>query len=378
MRESPVLLATNTFGLLDGEINGVAYTCRNVVRMFRQARMAIDVLTYGRPERIEVDGSVRLLVHDPKNGLNIDPALRIDPFISLGRIRREAAATRYSLVHSTTPDPLGWLAADIAEQQRVPFVAGYHTALDAYARVRLGEVAETLMTALLQWYYDRADMILVPSIAVQRTLRPRFNAPIDILGRGINTDVFSPLHRTRAEDDGEVRAIYVGRIAQEKGLDRLPRIFDGSVPAALTIVGDGPYAAQLRRLCPAARFTGMLSGQRLSEEFANADLFVFPSETDSFGNVLLQAMASGVPAIVTDVLGPKEVVIHGVTGFVTNGINEFRDACRRLAADRALRSRMSLSARRHAARFQWQAVFEKLLEHYESVGWNRVNLRRAA
>src|SRR5262249_31686074 len=106
MRERPVLLATNTFGLLDGEINGVAYTCRNLVEMFRAADIAVDVLTYGRPERIETDGSVRLLVHDPKNGINIDPSLRIDPFFALGRISREIAATRYSIVHSTTPDPL--------------------------------------------------------------------------------------------------------------------------------------------------------------------------------------------------------------------------------------------------------------------------------
>src|SRR5262249_51612301 len=155
--------------------------------------------------------------------------------------------TRYSLVHSTTPDPLGWLAADIAQQQRIPFVAAYHTALDAYARVRLGEVAEAVMSALLQWYYDRADMILVPSMSVQQQLRPRFNAPIDVLGRGIDLDLFSPAHRTRNED-GEVRAIYVGRVAQEKGLDRLPLIFDGSVPATLTIVGDGPYRDQLQRV----------------------------------------------------------------------------------------------------------------------------------
>jgi glycosyltransferase involved in cell wall biosynthesis len=222
-RDAPVLLATNTYGLLDGEVNGVAYTCRNFVRLFADAGMRVDVLTYGRPERIEVvDDRLRLLVHDPVNGFNIDPALRIDPFFATGAIAAEAAATTYSLVHTTTPDPLGWHAAGIAKKQNIPLVADFHTMVEQYARIRYGAylriagiAAEHFLRALLDWYYGQADLILAPSDAVRTLLEARFDIPVATVTRGVDHDVFSPRHRTRPHDDA-ARAVRRPRGGRER------------------------------------------------------------------------------------------------------------------------------------------------------------------
>lgn len=376
MRGAPVLLATNTYGLLGGEVNGVAYTCRNFVRLLSAAGVRIDVLTYGRPERIEVvDERVRLLVHDPVHGFNIDPALRIDPFFAAGAIATEAAATSYSLVHTTTPDPLGWHAAAIARRQNIPFVGGFHTMVEEYARIRYGAhlrvagyAAGTFLRALLDWYYWQANLILAPSDAVRALLERRFDVPVATLTRGVDHEVFSPRHRTRPHD-APPRALYVGRIAEEKGLDKLVAHFGAGSAASLTVVGDGPWLEAMRKALPHARYTGKLVGAALSAEFADADFFVFPSETDSFGNVVLQAMSSGLPVVIMDALGPKQSVIPNVTGLIARDRAEFAAACEQLASDTILRRRMSVAAREHALTFRWEDILRQLMRLYGVAGW---------
>ncbi|MBV9496540.1 MAG: glycosyltransferase [Acidobacteria bacterium] len=377
-RSKRVLLATNTFGLLGGEVNGVAYTCQNLVAQFQTNGMPVDVLTYGSPERVvELDGRTRIYVHDPVNGMAIDPSLRIDPFFARGAIARAVRENEYALVQTTTPDPLGWFAANLAAAQSIPLVAGYHTMVDTYARIRFGEIhaalgraAETFLRTLLDWYYRKADLILAPSDAVRDMLRPRFESPVVTLERGVDHKTFSPEHRTRSRFSPP-RAIYVGRVAQEKGLDKLLTIFRGWEDVELTIVGDGPYFDTMKRALPTARYTGKLTGEALSREFANGDFFVFPSETDSFGNVVLQAMSSGLPVVVMDQLGAKQSVLPGITGFVAHDAEAFGARCRQLAGDVELRLQMGRAARAHALTYRWDAIFSRLLELYgiARAGW---------
>jgi glycosyltransferase involved in cell wall biosynthesis len=372
MDRGRVLLATNTYGLLGGEVNGVAYTCQHLVEQFRANGRAIDVLTYGTPERIEeLDPSTRIYVHDPVHGIAIDPSLRIDPMISRGEIARAIRANDYALVQTTTPDPLGWLAAGIAANQGIPLVAGYHTMVDAYARIRFGEISgalgvamEGFLRALLDWYYRKADVILAPSDAIRDLLKPRFDLPVFTLERGVDPVTFSPRHRTRGRF-GRPRAIYVGRVAQEKGLDKLATLFRAWPEVELTIVGEGPYLQRMKSVLPAARYTGKLTGDALSQEFADGDFFVFPSETDSFGNVVLQAMSSGLPVVVMEQLGAKQSVLPGVTGFVVRDVKELEQRCRQLAVDRGLRLTMGRAARQHALTYRWDRVFSRLLELHD-------------
>src|SRR5207247_1799225 len=132
---------------------------------------------------------------------------------------------------------------------------------------------------------------------------------------------------------GRVRALYVGRVAPEKNLDLLARAFAPPADAGLTIVGEGPSLPELRQRLPNAVFTGRLGGESLARAYADADYFVFPSRTDTLGNVVLEAMASGLPAIVSDRMGLKELVQDGVTGFVTRSDEDFAAAVRTLATE---------------------------------------------
>jgi glycosyltransferase involved in cell wall biosynthesis len=133
------------------------------------------------------------------------------------------------------------------------------------------------------------------------------------------------------------------------------------------VVGDGPYLAEMRRLLPDAIFTGRLTGQELLEAYADGDLFVFPSHTDTLGNVVLEAMSSGMPAVVTDSMGPKELVVNGDTGFVASTDDEFAAAVERLLGDHALRHKMGEAARCFAERRSWESIFVRLSAYYSEV-----------
>lgn len=383
--DAPVLLATNTFGLLNGEVNGVARTCQQLASCFRDAGVPLEVLTYGSDEGVQTDGCVTIRAHKPRPGLAIDPALRIDPLIGISRTAAELGRREYSLVHSTTPDPLGILAADIAARRKLPFVAGYHTAIDDYVRLRVadavgpvaGQVASTLMRIYLRGYYRRADLVLAPSCATADELRGWLPMPVRVLGRGVDSRQFSP-GRRRVRSSSIARALYVGRVAVEKGLETLVPMFRRRESVALTVVGDGPWLRRMRQLLPEARYTGTLIGDALADEYASSDFFVFPSQTDTFGNVVLEAMSSGLPVIVTDRGGPAEIVRHGVDGLVTSTAEELESAILRLASSPALCERLGRSARAAAERRSWPAIFVSLLDIYQEAARLRSAVPSAA
>jgi glycosyltransferase involved in cell wall biosynthesis len=162
-----------------------------------------------------------------------------------------------------------------------------------------------------------------------------------------------------------VRLIYVGRVSKEKDLDVLASAYrqlrDARVQVELFIVGDGPYTKTLAEVLPDAVFTGYLAGDDLANAYASADVFVFPSTTDTFGNVIIEAQASGLPVVVSDIGGPKELVENGVNGFVTKALDpvEFASAIERLATDAPLRARMSLAARESVVNRSWPNAFQK-------------------
>jgi glycosyltransferase involved in cell wall biosynthesis len=161
--------------------------------------------------------------------------------------------------------------------------------------------------------------------------------------------------------------LYAGRVSIEKNLQLLRKL-DLSGGRDLVVVGDGPYTETLRAAQPQARFTGFLTGADLQQAYADADIFVFPSKTDTFGNAVLEAMASGLPVIVTDVLGPKDFVRHGETGFIASGDEEFVEYHRRLVRDHDLRARMGRAARAYALTCSWDAIFEEqLIGNYRRV-----------
>ena len=357
-----------------GETDGVVTTYRNLLPFFERGGPEVDVLAYGLEDRTEVRGPVRLHVCRPRLPVRVDPRRWVDLAFALTPLARELARTPYTIVQSSTPDPMGLWARSVARRQRCPFVAVYHTALDQYAAIRgtraagalVGRAMGATMEAWMRRYYGSADLILAPSESVRAELASRLHPPVAVLSRGVDSDMFRPDRRS-ASRDTRVRALYVGRVAPEKNLDLVARLFADRPDIDLTIVGDGPSTADLRTRLPQATFTGRLLGDALAEAYANADFFVFPSRTDTLGNVVLEAMASGLPVVVSDSMGPKELVRHGETGFIAATDADFAGAVDTLARDTARRLAMGTAARRFALTRSWESIFRQLLGYYDQV-----------
>jgi glycosyltransferase involved in cell wall biosynthesis len=205
--------------------------------------------------------------------------------------------------------------------------------------------------------------------------------PCHLMQRGVDTQHFCPAHRTRPLDDPTLVLGYVGRLSVEKNVALLAQIERELLALGITnfrflIVGHGAEEAALRASLTQADFPGVLHGPALSDAYANMDLFVFPSHTDTFGNVVLEALASGVPAIVTPDGGPKFIVREAETGFITPDAG-FTNAIATLAQDRARLAQMRTTARAYTLTCSWDAVFTRVYDGYEHALAKTDNLQPA-
>jgi len=281
----------------------------------------------------------------------------------------------------STPGPVGLTALLAGKMFGLRTSGIYHTDFPQYIRILTDDTfLETLTWNYMKWFYDSLDLLYVNSEGYRRAWVERGIAPakIAILPRGLDTVLFQPSRRDpdfwvqRGAPRGAVVLLYVGRVSKEKDLDvivgawrRMKEILNSQFsisdrPAApgqeeigdwklkiedcrVAIVGDGPHLPELRAQLPHALFTGYLEGVELARAYASADVFLFPSTTDTFGNVILEALASGLPCVVSDQGGPKDLVEHGVSGFVTRALDvgDFAAAVVKIAGDRELRARMS-------------------------------------
>jgi len=217
----------------------------------------------------------------------------------------------------------------------------------------------------LKAYYNRCVKVLAPSRHTLSELRSRLKPETGLFSRGVDAVTFNPAHKHGVNKIPV--CLYVGRVSVEKRLDLLPEIFTRRDNAKLLIVGDGPYRKKLQSELPLAVFTGAVHDlHALKKLYASADIFVFPSETETFGQVLMEAAASGLPRIVSDKGASKELVRHGVDGFVAKDRTEFSGYVDRLIADPRLRASMGQSAREFALTRNWDEVFDALSREWES------------
>ena len=292
------------------------------------------------------------------------------------------AEFRPELIHITGPSDVGILGALIAHKLRLPLVASWHTNVHEYAarraamllrwlplkqRGRAEHKIEDLSLRLLARYYQIPRLLFAPNPELTGMLERRTGKPCFPMARGVDLELFHPGRRNRAE--GPFTLGYVGRLTVEKDIHRLLRLEQallnaGSRDFRFLIVGQGAEEPWLRQHMRQATFAGVLRGEALARAYANMDLFVFPSETDTFGNVVLEAMASGVPAAVTPGGGPKFIVQHGVTGFVAEDDGAFVRHIQGLMADPARCRQMSHAARSYALTVSWDAVFDSVYAVY--------------
>jgi glycosyltransferase involved in cell wall biosynthesis len=274
--------------------------------------------------------------------------------------------------------------AYFAWEMGVPLAASWHTNLHEYAARRMGwltgRMAEGRGAAIeggvetgalwsMSQFYRLARVLFAPNDELCRMLERTTGRPCFLMQRGVDTEWFSPAHRTREGGNQTVVLGYVGRLSVEKNVALLALVERELAAMGLSglrffIVGHGSEEAALRRDLKEAEFAGVLGGAALARAYANMDVLVFPSHTDTFGNVVLEALASGVPAVVTRDGGPKFIVRDGETGFVTED-DHFAEAVAELVRDRARLEAMRLKARGYALGCSWDAVFDRVYAGYE-------------
>ncbi|MEO7318213.1 MAG: glycosyltransferase family 1 protein [Chthoniobacteraceae bacterium] len=269
----------------------------------------------------------------------------------------------------STPGPIG-LSALLAGKMLGLRTSGiYHTDFPQYVRILSDDsFMESLTWNFMKWFYGQLDVLYVNSEGYRRAWVDRGidGGRIQILPRGLDTTLFHPSRRdpgfwkTRGIPAGNTVLLYVGRVSKEKDLEMIVNAWkkiakDAHATVTLAIVGDGPFLKDLRTLLPDAIFTGYLAGLDLAKAFASSDVFLFPSTTDTYGNVIVESLASGVPCIVSDQGGPKDLIEHGKTGFITRALDveDFTRALVRLVNDPVLRQAMSIEAHRTVQGRDW-------------------------
>jgi glycosyltransferase involved in cell wall biosynthesis len=326
--------------------------------------------------------------------LRFDPAfLRHIPLIGevLERFKPD-------LIHITGPSEVGMLGAGLAHHLKLPLAASWHTNVHEYLARRsswflrllpkrqsdaTGQKIEDMTMAVAARFYSMAQVLYAPNPELCRLLERTAGRPCYLMPRGVDAELFHPEKRKRDPEDRDQVLGFVGRLSVEKNVALLAQVQEelegmGHKSFRFLIVGHGGEEGWLRERLPRAEFPGVLRGEELSTAYANMDLFVFPSHTDTFGNVVLEALASGVPAIVTPDGGPCTIVRDGETGrIVPDG--EFAAAVAGVLADPEKHAEMRQAARAYALTASWDSVFEGVYAGYETilpqVEWAAHNLR---
>ncbi len=371
MRSLRIALFTDTFA---PQMNGVAKTLARAQTALAARRHSVRVFTTALPEADETPEVRRF----PSVPFWAYPELRLSA-MHVQRALRELSAWRPTLIHAATPFGVGLTGRAVAQKLGVPLVTSYHTSLTQYARhYGLGALSTPGM-AYLRWFHNSGKLTFVPTEAIAAELRGHGFRSLTLWARGVDAARFHPGYRDpdmRAEmgvHNDSVVVAYVGRIASEKGIEVAARamrqVTERRPNVVFAIAGGGPDEARIRAVAPKGTwFAGRLSGDRLSAFYASADVFVFPSTTDTFGNVLLEAMASGVPVVAADVPQSREVVGAEAGLFAAPGdASAFADAIMCLVDDRLLLDGLRRAALQRARAQSWEAVFEQLVADYRTV-----------
>jgi len=360
------------------DVNGVATTIRKMAAAAVAAGKELVVVT--SRSSLNIDnipiknfqpiGEFELPEYELQK-LSFPPILQM-----LDYIQRE----RFTEVIISTPGPIGLTALLAAKMLNLQTSGIYHTDFPQYIRILTEDsFLESVAWNYMHWFYGQLDTVFVNSEEYRQSWIKRGLDPtkLKIFPRGLDTEFFRPARRDPAffekfgRPDGRVRLLYVGRVSREKDLDVLAnayrRLREEKLPVQLYFVGDGPYSQTLSENLPEACFTGYLRGEQLAAAYASADIFVFPSTTDTFGNVIIEAQASGVPVVVSDSGGPKELVEDKANGLVTKShdVDDFTRAVRTLVCDPALRQQMGERARESVVNRTWPSAFRKFWEMTE-------------
>lgn len=329
------------------QVNGVVRSIENTNRELE--RMGVDICMV-----------------TPQNFHNVPcptyPEIRLS-VASYRRVSTEIEKSQPSYVHIATEGPLGFLARRWCIKHNMPFSTSYHTRFPEYVAARF-PIPQRWLYAFVRWFHNGGGACMVATQSLETELQGRGVKNLKRWSRGIDASLFHP--RTRTERPFDLpRPIFmtVGRVAVEKNL---PDFLDLDLPGSKIVVGDGPARSDLQQRYPDVLFTGIKTGDELADIYAQADVFVFPSKTDTFGNTILEALASGVPVAAYPVTGPIDIIDrNGQAGVLSNNL---RDAC--LGA-------LSCSpdaARALAQTYSWEKASKQFLDNVRGAATNRLPL----
>ncbi len=354
------------------EVNGVSMTIARFVEGLRQRRHDVQLV---RPRQHEADA--------PQCSERLNEVLvRGLPIPRYSHLKVGLPATRAlcklwtrqrpDLVHLVTEGPLGWSALRAARQLNLPVSSDFRTNFHAYsAHYGLGWLRSPIV-AYLRRFHNRTSLTMVPTEAMRRELGGLGFERLQVVARGVDTELFSPqrrreeLRRSWGAGPQTTVALYVGRLASEKNLDALVAAYrtmhQARPDSRLVLVGDGPARQELQRQCPQAVFAGLRSGVDLATHYASADVFLFPSITETYGNVTPEAMASGLVVLAYDYAAAAQLIRSGENGVLApfDDTQAFVRMAAQLATVPDIGAPMRLSARQTATEMGWDGVVGQL------------------
>jgi phosphatidylinositol alpha 1,6-mannosyltransferase len=359
--------------------DGVALTLNRLVAYLE--RQGVEVLVFAPVGKVPAFAHQGTIVPVPSVPLPRRPEYRLAFGLSRQAVQR-LRAFQPDIIHiALAPDLLGYSAWRVARSWKIPVVASYHTRYETYLK-HYWYVAglSGLVRYYLRRFYGACREVYVPTQSmVDALLADGLRNNFRLWPRGVDPSRFNPGKRSslwRAKHgigESEVVVVHVARLVREKQLDTLVaalRLIEArGIAFRGVIVGDGPERASLERQLPHAVFTGFVDGDELTEAYASSDIFLFPSDTESFGNVTLEAMASGLPCVCADATGSRSLVAHGRTGYRAKPgcAQEFADYVATLARDPALRRLMGAAAHEHSLGFSWDGTMARIYGYYKSL-----------
>lgn len=373
------------------EVNGVAHTVSMLVQGLKRELHSVCVI---RPRQAS-----DLVCNYPKN---TDPEQSVlsdlvsslpIPFyreLRMGMPAKRHLIKRWTkqrpdIVHIATEGPLGWSAVRAARTLGIPTTSDFRTNFHAYSTLYKLGFLEPIIMSYMRHMHNATDRTMVPSTKLSQELKSRGFSHISVIPRGIDTEHFSNKYRSpdlRASwgvTPTDVVLLSVGRLAVEKNLELLIRSYDAlravEPTTKLVIVGDGPLRALLSKQCPTAIFAGTLRGTALSEHYASADIFIFPSLTETFGNVTIEAMASGLAVVAYQHAAAGDLIESGHNGITVppNDENSFIQAVLDLSMNRSLSQKISKAAVDTAKKHAWESIVQRTVTVFQDVIQTRQN-----
>ncbi len=372
-----VALFTDTFL---PQINGVTNMLSKLIQYFDKS--SIEYMIFAPDSYTELNQSFKIEKF-PSMKFFLYPECRLS-FPNIFRIKNTLLNFKPDIIHLITEFNMGITGLILGKKLGVPTISNYTTNFAQYLKYYNMEMLQGTAWGYMKWFHNQSDLALCPSLDTKFLLKNQGILKVEIYSRGIDSECFNHKFRNielrkKLGINDKIVLLYVGRVAPEKAIDILLKSYNklkdkykGEV--ALIITGAGPDLQKYKREFPKDTiFTGYKKGQELAEIYASSDIFVFPSPTETFGNVVLEAMASGLPVVVPNTGGVKEIVQHRVNGLLFNAGDslELTDSIIKIIDDRELRNYLLERSKETVLQRSWNVIFEELISIY-----NRVTLEK--